>query len=145
MLTLRFKKQGAKKKYIFRLVATDSQRAANSGKLLEVLGWWNPKTDVAHLDKEKILHHLKNGAKCSEAVLNLLIKKGIQKGKKVAVHKKPRRKKEEKEPTLEVANQGKAEKPEEAAISSESLSENVDSLNETDLKNAAEVENPANV
>jgi ribosomal protein S16 len=97
MLTLRFKKEGAKKKYIFRLIAIDSQRAACSGKVQEVLGWWNPKDDRAHLNKDRILFHLNHGAQCSEAVLNLLIKKGIKKGKKIAVHKKEKKEETKKE------------------------------------------------
>ncbi|MDD5760728.1 MAG: 30S ribosomal protein S16 [Candidatus Pacebacteria bacterium] len=82
MLILRFQKVGKKKDYTYRVVAVDSRFSSKSGKVKEVLGWWQPKTDKFSLDKERVDYWLKQGAQISDSCYNLLVKAKIIEGKK---------------------------------------------------------------
>lgn len=55
MLSIRFKKEGKKHQQILRLVLIDSKKAINSGIANDILGWMNPKTKEAVINKEKVL------------------------------------------------------------------------------------------
>lgn len=90
MLTLRFQRVGKKHDTTFRVVAVDSRFSSKSGKVKEVLGWWDPRQDRFELKKERIEYWLKNGAQVSDSCYNLLIKAKIIEGKKrpVVIHKK---------------------------------------------------------
>jgi small subunit ribosomal protein S16 len=89
MLSLRFQRIGKNKDYIFRVVAIDSRFSARSGKVKEILGWWDPKKDKYELKTERINYWLKNGAQPTDSCYNLLIKAKIIEGKKrpVVFHK----------------------------------------------------------
>ncbi|MGB9763112.1 MAG: 30S ribosomal protein S16 [Minisyncoccia bacterium] len=89
MLSLRFQRVGRKKDYTFRVVVIDSRFSSRSGKVKEVLGWWDPKKDKYELKKEKIEYWLKNGAQPTDSCYNLLIKAKIINGKKkqIVFHK----------------------------------------------------------
>ena len=73
---LRLKRMGAKKKPVYRLVATDSHSSRN-GKFLETLGHYNPhvQENQIKLDMERIDHWLGTGARLSDTARNL-IKRG---------------------------------------------------------------------
>ncbi len=90
MLTLRFQRVGKKHDTTFRVVAVDSRFSSKSGKVKEVLGWWDPRQDKFELKKERIEYWLKNGAQVSDSCYNLLIRAKIIEGKKrpVVIHKK---------------------------------------------------------
>jgi small subunit ribosomal protein S16 len=90
MLTLRFQRVGKTHDTTFRIVAVDSRFSSKSGKVKEVLGWWDPRQDKFELKKDRIDYWLKNGAQSSDSCFNLLIKAKIIKGKKrpVVIHKK---------------------------------------------------------
>jgi len=90
MLTLRFQRVGKTHDTTFRIVAVDSRFSSKSGKVKEVLGWWDPRQDKFELKKDRIDYWLKNGAQASDSCFNLLIKAKIIKGKKrpVVIHKK---------------------------------------------------------
>ena len=90
MLTLRFQRVGKKHDTTFRVVAVDSRFSSKSGKVKEILGWWNPRPDKFELKKERIEYWLKNGAQASDSCFNLLIKAKIIEGKKrpVVIHQK---------------------------------------------------------
>ncbi len=97
MFTLRFQRQGKKKDFVFRVVATDSHWSSTSGKAKEILGWWNPRRDTFELKKERILYWIQEGAQPSDSCYNLLIRAKIIEGKKrpIAIHKKKSKKGEE--------------------------------------------------
>ena len=99
MLILRLSRQGKKRDYIFRVVATDSRKSSRSGKVRETLGWWNPRNDKFQLNTERIQYWLKQGAQTSDSVFNLLVTANIISApkRKVVVHskKKAEGKKEE--------------------------------------------------
>ena len=67
------------------MVATDSRNSTKSGKFLEVLGFYNATTKEHSLNTEKVNYWLSRGAKTSGTVNNLLIRKGVIKGKKIDV------------------------------------------------------------
>lgn len=84
MLTLRFQRVGKNKDYTFRVVAIDSRFSSKSGKVKEILGWWDPKKDKFSLKSERIHYWLKNGAQLSDSCYNLLVKAKLIEG-----HKRP--------------------------------------------------------
>ncbi|MCX7818754.1 MAG: 30S ribosomal protein S16 [Kiritimatiellae bacterium] len=73
-VSIRLHRAGSNKKPFFRLVAADSRRAT-SGKILEVLGWYDPKKpypDNFSLNMERIEHWLSVGAHMSETARALV-------------------------------------------------------------------------
>ncbi|MEK9170056.1 MAG: 30S ribosomal protein S16 [Patescibacteria group bacterium] len=95
MLMIRLQRRGKKHQASYRLVVGEKRSKLN-GKQLEVLGWHDPHKDASSFDKERILYWMKNGAQMSDTVNNLLLKNKIIEGKKIAVHKQPKKVKEEK-------------------------------------------------
>ncbi len=87
MLTLKFKKTGKKHQSYLRLIAIE-KKAKLSGKNTDDLGWANPHAKTHEIDKEKVLDWLKKGAQPSDTVHNFLVKLGLIKEKKKAVHSK---------------------------------------------------------
>jgi len=87
MLTIKLKRIGKKHQATFRLVVLE-KRSKLSGRYIEDLGFLNPKSDELSLKKERIDYWLKVGAQPTDTVHNLLVKNGLIKGSKIAVHKK---------------------------------------------------------
>ncbi|HHT38321.1 MAG TPA: 30S ribosomal protein S16 [Mollicutes bacterium] len=75
---LRLRRMGAKKRPFYRIVAADS-RSPRDGRFIEIIGTYNPLTDPAEIkiDEEKAMKWLKEGAKPSDTVRDLLSKAGI--------------------------------------------------------------------
>jgi small subunit ribosomal protein S16 len=73
MLSIRMRRAGSKKRPFYRVVVTEG-REPREGSFLEVLGTYNPRTKpaVVELDKERINHWIKNGARPSDSVRTLL-------------------------------------------------------------------------
>ncbi len=71
---------GAKKRPFYRIVVADS-RFRNQGRFIEEVGYYNPISRPADikLDENKIIKWLKQGAKPSTTVRNLLSNAGIMK------------------------------------------------------------------
>lgn len=85
MLTIRFQRVGRTNQPAFRIVATESGRAAKAGKVVEILGSYNPLTKEFSIQKDRVLERISHGAQPSGSVKNLLITKGIIEGKKINV------------------------------------------------------------
>lgn len=81
---IRFQRVGRKNDPAFRLVVTEKRSKPKSGEL-EILGSHHPKTKETVLNSDRILYWISKGAKTSSTAQNLLISKGIIKGKKVPV------------------------------------------------------------
>ena len=77
---LRLKRMGAKKAPRYRIVAADA-RMPRDGREIETVGWINPTAEPAeiHVDEEKALKWLHNGAQPSDTVRNILSSQGIMK------------------------------------------------------------------
>ena len=75
---IRLKRMGAKKAPFYRIVVADS-RSPRDGKVIELLGTYNPLTNPAEIkiDEEKTLKRLATGAQPTDTVKNILSKAGI--------------------------------------------------------------------
>ena len=77
---IRLQRMGTLKKPVHRIIVVDKRRARNS-KSIEILGFYDPKTDPANVkvNKERAEYWLGVGAVPSHAVGLLLKKQGIKK------------------------------------------------------------------
>ena len=72
---IRMKRMGSKRNPFYRLVVADS-RAPRDGRIIEQVGTYNPVSTPAEvkIDEELVMKWLKDGAKPSDTVKNLLSK-----------------------------------------------------------------------
>lgn len=75
---IRLKRVGKKKAPSYRVVVADA-RSPRDGRIIENIGWYNPLVEPSaiHIDEEKALGWLKNGAQPTESVNSLLKRTGI--------------------------------------------------------------------
>nr|YP_001936341.1 30S ribosomal protein S16 [Heterosigma akashiwo]ABV65947.1 30S ribosomal protein S16 [Heterosigma akashiwo]ABV70088.1 30S ribosomal protein S16 [Heterosigma akashiwo]BBA18160.1 30S ribosomal protein S1 [Heterosigma akashiwo]BBA18299.1 30S ribosomal protein S1 [Heterosigma akashiwo]BBA18438.1 30S ribosomal protein S1 [Heterosigma akashiwo] len=73
MLKLRLKKFGRKKLPSYRVVLMESC-SRRDGKPIREVGFYNPINNQIKLNTDEILTSLKNGAKPTKTVFNLLVK-----------------------------------------------------------------------
>ena len=75
---IRLKRMGMKKTPSYRVVVADS-RSPRDGRIIENLGWYNPLVEPSaiHINEEKALGWLKNGAQPTDSVTQLLRRSGI--------------------------------------------------------------------
>lgn len=78
MVKIRLTRMGAKKKPVYRIVASDS-RSPRDGKYNELIGTYDPNKNPADIkiNEEVALKWLKNGAVPTDTAKNLLSKAGI--------------------------------------------------------------------
>jgi small subunit ribosomal protein S16 len=91
MLAIKLKRVGKKHQASFRIVVAE-KRSKLRGRFVEDLGWYNPHTKKSEIAKERVDYWLKVGAQPTATVHNLFVKKGLVKGRKIAVHRKTRSK-----------------------------------------------------
>src|SRR5438270_7073718 len=72
---IRLKRMGKKKAPSYRVVVADA-RSPRDGRIIENIGWYNPRTDPASMsiNEERAISWLKNGAQPTETA-NLLLKR----------------------------------------------------------------------
>ncbi|MCX6543727.1 MAG: 30S ribosomal protein S16 [Acidobacteria bacterium] len=75
MLAIRMTRIGSNKRPTFRVVVTEA-RSPRDGRVVETLGFYNPKTKPATLkvDRERLTHWLTVGAQPSSTVKSLMKK-----------------------------------------------------------------------
>ena len=73
MLAIRLRKTGSKKRPFFRVVVADS-RVARDSSFVEILGFYNPRTnpETLNLKRDRLDHWLKAGAQPSDTVRTLV-------------------------------------------------------------------------
>jgi small subunit ribosomal protein S16 len=73
MLAIRLRRTGSKKRPFFRVVVTDS-RTARDSSFVEVLGFYNPRTNPETLTvkRDRLEHWLKAGAQPSDTIRTLV-------------------------------------------------------------------------
>jgi small subunit ribosomal protein S16 len=73
MLVIRMRRAGSKKRPFFRVVVTEAKNP-REGSFVEVLGHYNPRTkpETLELDRERVAHWIKAGARPSDTVRTLL-------------------------------------------------------------------------
>lgn len=77
MVKIRLSRTGARNQPSFRIVAADA-RTKRNGKILEVLGFYDPKTKpvTVKIKRDRVKHWLSQGAQPTRAVKNLLKRHG---------------------------------------------------------------------
>jgi small subunit ribosomal protein S16 len=73
MVKLRLKRLGKKREVSYRIVAINSSNRRD-GKVLEELGFYNPRNDETRLNVPAIVERLKQGAQPTETVRSILAK-----------------------------------------------------------------------
>lgn len=130
MLKIRFKKVGRKHQISFRIVIAE-RRSKRDGKNIEDIGFYNPKSKEFGIKKDRLDYWLKNGAKPTPTVHNLLIKKQLISGKKIKIKTKSKLadNQNDKNKTPNISNE-KIEK------NLENQSESQDMVSNVDIQNA---------
>ncbi|XKT74861.1 MAG: 30S ribosomal protein S16 [Patescibacteria group bacterium UBA2103] len=108
MLVIRYQRVGRKNDASFRIVVTEHTTGPKSGKHVEQLGSYNPKTKAVTMKKDRIEHWMSVGAQVSDSVHNLLVKEGVIEGSKINVLPK-------KSPIAKEVEEAEAEAPAPAA------------------------------
>lgn len=84
MLKIRLQRVGKKHEPVFRVVVGDSKNAAKSGKFIEVLGSYDPRSKNQNtLNKSRVQEWISKGAQVSDTVHNLLVSEKVIDKKKV--------------------------------------------------------------
>ena len=78
MLAIRMQRTGRKGHAMFRVIVQDARLTPTSGKVVALLGSYDPHAKTATLDKEKAAEFLKNGAQPSDRAALLLKKEGVK-------------------------------------------------------------------
>ncbi len=93
MLTIRLSRVGKKNKPMYRLIISEKAKDPY-GRVLEILGSYNPHNKELKVEGEKIKKWISKGAGMSPSVNNLLIEKGIIEGEKIKASKARTKKKQ---------------------------------------------------
>ncbi len=81
MVKIRLTRKGRTHDAFFRIVIADSRRARD-GKFIEIIGRYQPtmkEGEQVHIEEERALYWLHNGAQPTETVRSILRKNGILK------------------------------------------------------------------
>ena len=79
MVKIRLQREGKKKAPFYHIVVADS-KSPRDGKIIEKIGTYNPMTEPSTivLDQEKVAQWIKNGAKPTDTVKNILSKTTVE-------------------------------------------------------------------
>lgn len=77
MLKIRLKRVGRKHDTSFRVIVTPSGSSITSGKYVDQIGFYDPRTNKKEIDKDKATKWLSDGAKPTDTVFNLLVDVGV--------------------------------------------------------------------
>jgi small subunit ribosomal protein S16 len=77
MLAIRMQRTGRKGHAMFRIIVQESRRTPTSGKIVALLGSYDPHTKDANLEKDKAAFYLSHGAQPSDRVIKILISEGV--------------------------------------------------------------------
>ena len=139
MLSIRFSRQGAKKKPFYRIIVVEKARDPY-GKYVESLGTYNPHTKETVIDADRAKYWLSQGAQASATVHNLFITQKVVEGEKIRASKsKPGKKKR-----LAAAGKEKAEQTEKAKEDAKSEVPPTPSV-DNEVKESAPVDAPTEV
>ena len=122
MIIIRLKPGGKKHQRRFRVVLTEKRRKL-TGKVIKILGWYDPQRKEYSLEKEEIKKYLDKGAQVSDTVYNLLVKEGILPGPKRRVHKTKKKESPEKREEQAEEEKKETERGEEGEVKEEKVPE----------------------
>jgi len=78
MLTIRMQRTGRSGSAMFRVVVQDARQTPTSGKVVALLGNYNPHAKTLSVDKEKAAFYLEHGAQPSPRAARLLQADGVK-------------------------------------------------------------------
>lgn len=78
MLAIRMQRTGRKGHAMFRVVVQEARLTPSSGKVVALLGSYDPHAKTTTLNKEKAAFYLSNGAQPSDRVVRLLQTEGVK-------------------------------------------------------------------
>jgi small subunit ribosomal protein S16 len=78
MLVIRLQRTGRKSRAFYRLVVQDSRRTPTSGKVVALVGHYDPHSKDVVINQERVKFFLDHGAQPSETVIRLLIAQKIE-------------------------------------------------------------------
>lgn len=78
MLTIRMQRTGRSGNAMFRVVVQDARQTPTSGKVVALLGSYNPHAKTLSVDKEKAAFYLEHGAQPSPRAARLLQAEGVK-------------------------------------------------------------------
>lgn len=81
MLVIRMQRIGRRHDPSYRIVVTEHTASPKSGKYVEKLGTYNPKTKAVTLADDRVKYWISVGAQASDTAHNFLLKRGVIKGK----------------------------------------------------------------
>lgn len=113
MLKIRMQRIGRTNMPAYRIVVAEHTVGPKSGKFVEKLGTYNPKSKERTLNVERVKYWISVGAKPSDTVHNMLVAEGVIKGTKINVL--PKNKNRKPEPVAEPVVEEKPAKVEEPA------------------------------
>jgi len=122
MIIIRLKPGGKKHQRRFRIVLTEKRRKL-TGKVIKILGWYDPQRKEYSLEKEEIKKYLDKGGQVSDTVYNLLVKEGILSGPKRKVHKTKKKESPEKREEQAEEEKKETERGEEGEVKEEKAPE----------------------
>lgn len=97
---IRLQRVGRRNDPSFRIVVQEKQKSAKSGKVIEVVGSYDPILHKRELKAERLKHWLRVGAALSDTVHNMLVSAGIVPGPKHDVAARRKVSEEAKQETL---------------------------------------------
>lgn len=116
MLSIRMQRTGRKGHAMFRVVVQESRLTPTSGKVVALLGSYDPHAKTTTLNKELAAKFLGNGAQPSDRVVRLLKSEGVDLPKWVKVPEVHTR-------TIRNADKLRKNQPKEEAVIEEATAE----------------------
>lgn len=97
-VSIRLKRGGRKKRPFYRIVAAEGS-SPRDGRFIEILGVYHPiyEPPTVEIKEDRMRHYLDNGARVSQTVKELLVRKGIDVPKTALQRKKTHAKKKKKD------------------------------------------------
>lgn len=77
MLSIRMQRTGRKGHAMFRVVVQESRLAPSSGRVVALIGNYDPHNKTANIVKDKAEYYLKNGARPSDRAARILESQGV--------------------------------------------------------------------
>lgn len=84
MLTMRLQRIGRKNEPHFRVVVVDRKHAPRSGKFIDIVGSYNPKSGKVEMKTDVIKEWISKGVQTSDTVHNFLVTHKVIDAKKIS-------------------------------------------------------------
>lgn len=87
MLAIKLSRIGKKRQASYRIIVKE-KRSRLGGRVIEDLGWYNPKDKKFKVNAERVKYWIKSGAQPTASMHNLLVRAKVLEAPKIPVHKK---------------------------------------------------------